>query len=79
LPEFAASDVETAIRSLAQRDGSKAAAYIHPLRVALTGQAVSPGIFEVAQLVGKQLSLQRIDGLIGRIERRRAPDVGVLP
>jgi glutamyl-tRNA synthetase len=66
-PGFAAEDIEAAIRSLAQRTGGKAAAYIHPLRVALTGQSVSPGIFEVASIIGKDISLARIDALVSRL------------
>ena len=64
---FAVEDVEAAIRGLAERTGVKAAAYIHPLRVALTGQPVSPGIFEVTTIIGKDLALMRIDALIERL------------
>ena len=67
-PGFAESDVETTIRALAERTGVKAAAYIHPLRVALTGQAVSPGIFEVTSVIGRDVSLRRIDALLGKLE-----------
>jgi nondiscriminating glutamyl-tRNA synthetase len=62
-PGFSAHDIEAVIRGLAERSGVKAAAYIHPLRVALTGQAVSPGIFEVASIIGKDVALKRIDAL----------------
>jgi glutamyl/glutaminyl-tRNA synthetase len=40
------------------------------LRVALTGAAVSPGIFEVASLMGKDLVLARIDAAIHRLAMR---------
>jgi glutamyl/glutaminyl-tRNA synthetase len=66
-PGFSAADVEAAIRGLAERSGRKAAAYIHPLRVALTGQAVSPGIFDVASIIGRDLALIRIDALLARL------------
>lgn len=65
---FSAADVEAAIRGLAERKGAKAAAYIHPLRVALTGQAVSPGIFEVTSIIGRDLALARIDALLTKLE-----------
>ena len=32
-----------------------------PLRVALTGSAASPGIFDVLKLLGRERSLDRID------------------
>lgn len=66
-PGFSESDIESAIRGLAEKNGVKAAAYIHPLRVALTGQAVSPGIFEVTSIVGRETALARIDALLERL------------
>jgi glutamyl/glutaminyl-tRNA synthetase len=66
-PGFDEGDIETAIRGLAERNGIKAASYIHPLRVALTGQPVSPGIFEVTSIVGRETSLARIDALLDRL------------
>lgn len=69
-PEFSAAAVEHAIRSLAERHGVKAAAYIHPLRVAVTGQPVSPGIFDVCRILGRDVVLARVDALIARISRR---------
>jgi nondiscriminating glutamyl-tRNA synthetase len=65
--DFSATGVEAAIRGLAEAKGSKAATYIHPLRVALTGQAVSPGIFEVASILGRDVVLARIDALLKRL------------
>jgi glutamyl-tRNA synthetase len=70
--EFSDAAIEAAIRSTAEEHGKKAAAYIHPLRVALTGRAVSPGIFEVAELIGKDVALRRIDDLMARLQRERA-------
>ena len=34
---------------------------IQPLRVAVTGTNVSPGIYEVLEIVGQQRTLARID------------------
>ena len=64
---FSVEEVEAAIRGLSERSGVKAAAFIHPLRVALTGQPVSPGIFEVTSIIGKEVALARIDALIRRL------------
>ena len=44
---------EATLRQMAETRGVKAGALIHATRVALTGQAVSPGLFEVAALVGQ--------------------------
>jgi glutamyl-tRNA synthetase len=57
---FTAGPLETAVRELAEARGVRAAALIHPLRVATTGQTVSPGIFEVVELIGKERTLKRL-------------------
>ncbi len=61
---FDASGIERAIRDLAATKGIKPSEYIHPLRVAVTGQSVSPGIFEVCAILGRDVVLQRIDTLV---------------
>ena len=59
--EWQTEPLERALRGLAAELGVGAGRLIHPLRVALTGQAVSPGIFDVLYHLGKDLSLDRID------------------
>jgi glutamyl-tRNA synthetase len=58
---FDAATIEPALRGLAEERGVKAGALIHATRVAVTGQTVSPGIFEVLELVGRARVLARID------------------
>ena len=53
--------VETALRGAVERSGLKAKQVFQPLRVALTGTTVSPGIFETVALLGRQESLARLD------------------
>ncbi len=57
---FIPESIETALRDLAARLAIKAGELIHPARVALTGQAVSPGIFEVFHLLGRAKSVERL-------------------
>ena len=64
LEKFFAEYLEHALRSYADTSGMKAGHVIHPLRVALTGKSASPGIFEVAQVLGKERVLQRIQDAI---------------
>ncbi len=52
--------LEDALRALAEELGVGAGKLIHPLRVALTGQTASPGIFDVLALLGRDRSLERI-------------------
>ncbi|MBV8150624.1 MAG: glutamate--tRNA ligase, partial [Candidatus Eremiobacteraeota bacterium] len=59
-------EIERVIRGLAERNGRKAAEYISPLRVAITGLAVSAGIFETAEVLGAKITLGRIDAFLRR-------------
>ena len=52
LPTFDAAETELALRGVADARGVKAATLIHAVRVAITGRTVSPGLFEVAALLG---------------------------
>jgi len=65
LAEFKAPLIEAAIRERAEKEGMKAARLIHPLRVLVTGAAVSPGIFDVLEIIGRERTLERL----GRIHR----------
>jgi glutamyl-tRNA synthetase len=59
--------LEKNLRELAEERGVGAGKLIHPLRVALTGQGSSPGIFEVLVLLGRQRSVQRVEHGIDQI------------
>jgi glutamyl-tRNA synthetase len=67
LHEFSHEAMEEALRGYATELGVGAGKVIHPLRVALTGSGASPGIFEVAALLGRDLVLARIDAAMQRI------------
>jgi glutamyl-tRNA synthetase len=62
---FDAAALEAALRDVAQTHGVKAGALIHATRVAVTGQAVSPGLFEVLELVGRNRVVSRLQGAVG--------------
>ena len=57
---FVPEPLEAALRGLASELGIKAGDLIHPARVALTGQSVSPGIFEVMALLGRPKTVERL-------------------
>jgi glutamyl-tRNA synthetase len=57
---FEAAALEAALRQLAGERGIKAGTLIHATRVAVTGQAVSPGIFDVLELVGRDRVVARL-------------------
>jgi glutamyl-tRNA synthetase len=60
LTDWAEPALEECLRRRAEAEGVGAGKLIHPLRVALTGAGASPGIFEVAALLGRERVLERI-------------------
>jgi len=69
LDDFNTSSLEPLMRNLAEKLGLDAAKLIHPARVAITGQSVSPGVFEVMELLGKETCVRRL-----RLAGERAKD-----
>ena len=61
--------LEGALRALAESRGITAGKVFQPLRVALTGLTVSPGIFEMLTQMGRDLSLKRIDDALEALSR----------
>jgi glutamyl-tRNA synthetase len=60
LASFDPPATEAALRGVADSRGIKAGALIHAVRVALTGRTASPGLFEVAALLGKSRTRERL-------------------
>lgn len=52
--------LESCLRALASELGIEAREIVHPARVALTGRSVSPSLFTVMRLLGRDLTLQRL-------------------
>lgn len=61
LTKWEDSALEEAMRSLAAEMDMKAGALFMPLRVALTGRTVSPGLFETMCVLGRNTTLARLD------------------
>src|SRR5215208_6735658 len=57
---FEAEPIEQALRTTADELGLKPRQAFQPIRVAVTGSTVSPGLFESLELLGREESLQRI-------------------
>jgi glutamyl-tRNA synthetase len=60
LDDFNARAIEAAFSALMAEKGIKLGRLAQPVRVALTGTAVSPGIFETVEAMGKALTLKRL-------------------
>jgi glutamyl-tRNA synthetase len=54
------AETEAAVRQLSESSGAKLGQLAQPLRAALTGQATSPGIFDVLAVLGREESLARL-------------------
>jgi glutamyl-tRNA synthetase len=62
LPEpWTDASVEAALRGVVERTERKPKQIFQPLRVALTGTTVSPGIFETVALLGRDETLARVE------------------
>ena len=68
LAEWSPAAMEPALRAAAEARGLAAGKLFQPLRVALTGLTVSPGIFDVLALLGRDRSLARLDAAVARID-----------
>src|SRR5712691_7904164 len=57
---FAAQEIEAALRGLAERLELSPRKAFEPIRIAVTGSKVSPGLFESIELLGKDETLRRL-------------------
>jgi glutamyl-tRNA synthetase len=57
---FAAPEIETALRGLAERLELSPRKAFEPIRIAVTGSKVSPGLFESLELLGRDEALRRL-------------------
>jgi len=70
LPQFQALDnwdhdsLEAVVRQYAEANGLGAGKLIHPIRLAVTGKGMGPGLFELLAVIGKAESIKRMDQAI---------------
>ncbi len=69
LEPFEPGPIEAALAPLVDRFESKPARLYQPIRVAITGGSVSPGIFESLAVLGRERSLERISEAIERLSK----------
>lgn len=65
--DFDPEAIESALAPLPERLQSKPGRVYQPIRVAITGTSVSPGIFESLAVLGREESLARIDSALARL------------
>jgi glutamyl-tRNA synthetase len=52
--------IEAALRPLAESLGLKPGKAFQPIRIAVTGSRISPGLFESIELLGREKTLERL-------------------
>jgi len=70
LTEFTIDNMHAAFEQVMEEREVKLGAIAQPVRVALTGGTVSPGIFEVMDIMGKEMVLSRLDNAIRHIDSK---------
>ena len=66
--EFTHAGLEQALRGAAQELGVKAGQMFQPIRVAVTGRKNSPPLFETLEVLGKEVTLTRIEQAVQKLE-----------
>ncbi len=67
--DFSHEALEGSVRGYCESSGVKLGALAQPLRLALTGRTASPGIFEVAALMGKEETVSRLRYFTDKISK----------
>jgi glutamyl-tRNA synthetase len=70
LDAFSEENLETAFKAVMDQTGLKLGKIAQPVRVALTGRTASPGIFEVAAIIGKDKVISRLNKAIEFIKAK---------
>jgi glutamyl-tRNA synthetase len=67
LDPYIPAEIERVVRVSAASSGIKAGALIHATRVAVTGRAVSPGLFETLELLGRDRAIERLRAAVAAL------------
>jgi glutamyl-tRNA synthetase len=68
LSKYNEESIENLLRLFAEEKNISSAKIIHPVRLAMTGQTASPGLFEVMNLLGKETVLRRLKIFLSKVE-----------
>ncbi|HWH80044.1 MAG TPA: glutamate--tRNA ligase [Candidatus Binatus sp.] len=73
LDEFTQPKIDAAFTNILNKFGLKLGELAQPVRVALTGSSVSPGIHEVIEVLGKRRTLERLQKALAFIAQLDSP------
>jgi len=68
---FTEKNLEDAFKKVMEITGLKLGKIAQPVRVALTGETASPGIFEIIEVIGKERALSRLKQAIQFIQNKK--------
>ncbi|HEV7517801.1 MAG TPA: glutamate--tRNA ligase [Thermoanaerobaculia bacterium] len=71
LPAFDKGSLEAALRALAEERGLKAGVLIHPARLALSGLAGGPPLFDLVEVMGREAAARHLGNFVAFL--REAP------
>ena len=64
LDDYSVENIESLFKKIVEEEGMKLGKLAQPVRVALTGATVSPGIYDVILLLGKEETLKRLKNVV---------------
>ena len=73
-PSFDRNGLETIFAAFLEKHHLKLGKLAQPLRVAFTGTSISPGIFEIMEVLGKEAVLERLSNAIEHIRQKAVSD-----
>jgi glutamyl-tRNA synthetase len=65
--EWTHEALEAAIRPLAEEMGVKAGELFGVVRVAITGKTATPPLFETMEVLGREVTMERLREALGRL------------
>ncbi len=65
---FEPADLEKMMHDFVESEGIKIGQIIHAVRIAITGQAIGPGMFDCMEIFGRERCLDRIDRALERVQ-----------
>ncbi len=74
LPAFETGAIETTTRGFMTEQGLESKTLVHPVRVAVTGRAVSPPLFETMSIIGKEKVLSRLEYAATTLAKNKESD-----
>jgi glutamyl-tRNA synthetase len=66
---FEVTQLEAELNAFVTQEGIKTGDIVHPLRVAITGKGVGPGLYDCLAILGKETSIARINEAIAKASR----------